>query len=82
VTSGRKLTQRSHFGEETMLKGDLDPGRIYSRGQRCHAGQEVMGADEVKNIEVDFGPRPGGGSKIEQCFQRQSRASLEASPPP
>lgn len=66
MTSGRQLTQRSHFGEETMLKGGLDPGRVYFRGQRCHTGQEVMGADELKNFGVDFGFRPGGGSKNEQ----------------
>lgn len=79
MISGRQLTQRSHFGEETMLKG---PRKSLYRGQRCHTGQEVMGVNEVKNIGVDFGPRPGGGSKNEQWFQRQSRASLEASPPP
>lgn len=77
MTSGRHLTQRSHFGE-IMLRGGLDPGRVHSRGQ------EVMGGDEVKDIEVDFGPGPGGGSKIEHWLPGGSLGSplSPLSPPP
>lgn len=45
-------------------------------------GQEVMGGDEVKDIEVDFGPGPRGGSKIEHWLPGGSLGSPLSPFPP